>query len=164
MGSLPGTGQASLVHRMVLPLAAQAPGMARDGTLEVLGSLGLGHLAEDAILLVSELVSNAVRHTAGSGPSLELRIAMAEARLRIEVLDCDPRPPQPRTPGALDESGRGFLLVEALADDWGVSQTETGKSVWIELRTDADAGPAAPYHWSGTRVSAPASTPAAQPR
>ena len=164
MGSLPGTGQASLVHRMVLPLAAWAPGMARDGTREVLDSLGLGHLAEDAVLLVSELVSNAVLHTADSGPSLELRIATAEARLRIEVLDCDPRPPQPRTPGPQDDSGRGFLLVETLADDWGVSQTETGKSVWIELRTGADPGPVAPCRWSGTRVSASASTPGAQSR
>ena len=40
---------------------------------------------------------------------------------------------RPRTPGGLDESGFGFVLIEALAGKWGVRQTATGKAVWVEL-------------------------------
>ena len=58
--------------------------------------------------------------------------------LRIEVLDADPCPPQPRTPAELDESGFGFVLVEALADKWGVSPASTGKTVWVELDTSSN--------------------------
>jgi hypothetical protein len=56
-----------------------------------------------------------------------------EASLLIEVHDADPHEPRPRMPGALDEGGFGFVLIEALAGKWGVRQTETGKAVWVEL-------------------------------
>jgi anti-sigma regulatory factor (Ser/Thr protein kinase) len=156
MGSLPGTSQMGLAHRVVLPPAAQAAGIARRRTREVLESLSLGHLAETAMLLVSELVGNSVRHALGDGSLLELRIVLAGAAARIEILDPDPRPPQPRTPGELDESGFGFVLIEELADDWGISQTSTGKSVWVELGISPDTPPCDPRHWSGTRLASSA--------
>jgi two-component sensor histidine kinase len=98
--------------------------------------VGLRHLDETATLLVSELVGNAVRHASTDGSRLELRLEAAGNWLRIEVSDCDPRPPQPRAPSGLEESGFGFVLVEALADKWGVRKTATGKAVWIELATE----------------------------
>jgi len=64
-----------------------------------------------------------------------LRIADTGAWLRIEVSDADPRPPQPHLPAELDESGFGFVLVDALAAKWGVDQATAGKTVWIELDT-----------------------------
>jgi len=93
--------------------------MARRRVRDALESWGLRHLEETATLLVSELVGNAVRHARTGGSRLELRLEAAGAWLRIEVSDGDPRPPRPRVPSGLDESGFGFVLVEALADKWG---------------------------------------------
>jgi anti-sigma regulatory factor (Ser/Thr protein kinase) len=117
---------------MTLPVHELAARLARRATHDTLGSWGLGHLEETATLLVSELVSNAVRH-AGTGLVLELALETCGGWLRMEVTDTDPHPPLPRTPAALDESGFGFVLIEALADKWGVRKTATGKGVWAEL-------------------------------
>ena len=119
-----------------LPAADQAAGLARQATREVLGAWRLGHLEETAVLLVSELVTNSVRHARNAG-TLALRLETAGNGLRIEVHDADSRWPQPSTPTGLDESGFGFVLVEALTDKWGVSDTALGKAVWAELHTQA---------------------------
>jgi hypothetical protein len=55
--------------------------------------------------------------------------------LLIEVHDADPRPPRPRRPAGLDDSGFGFVLMDAMAGEWGVHETATGKAVWAELDT-----------------------------
>src|ERR1022692_4749069 len=128
-------GERRRAWRMTLPPVGPAAGQARRATSEMLAAWGIGHLEEPAVLLVSELVGNVVRHASVSRLPLELRLETAGTWLRIEVLDADPRPPQPRTPAELDESGFGFVLVEALADKWGVSPASTGKTVWAELDT-----------------------------
>jgi serine/threonine-protein kinase RsbW len=131
-----GTADESCLARQVtLPAAAQAAGLARGATRDVLASWGLARLDETAVLLVSELVGNAVRHARTGGHVLVLRLETAETWLRIEVHDADPRPPRPSTPTGLDESGFGFVLVDALASKWGVRETTTGKAVWVELDT-----------------------------
>ncbi|HUK70797.1 MAG TPA: ATP-binding protein [Streptosporangiaceae bacterium] len=120
---------------MTLPVHELAARLARQATHDTLGSWGLSHLEETATLLVSELVSNAVRHAA-TGLVVELALEAGGRWLRIEVADADPHPPLPRAPAALDESGFGFVLIEALADKWGVRETATGKGVWAELDSD----------------------------
>ena len=69
----------------------------------------------------------------GGGPGLVVSLTCAGSVLRIEVRDTDPRPPQPRVPDSLDESGFGFVIVDTMASDWGVYQAEPGKAVWAEL-------------------------------
>lgn len=120
---------------MTLPAAGQAAGMARRLTREALASWELQQLEETAVLLVSELVGNAVRHARAGESGLQLRLVAARTCLRIEVTDADRRPPQPRAPAGMDESGFGFVLVDALASNWGVDHAAAGKTVWIELNT-----------------------------
>lgn len=135
-----GVEEPRQARSMTLPAAAPAAGLARRATREALISWTLGHLEETATLLVSELVGNAVRHACTPAMALELRLEISDDRLRIEVHDADPRPRQPRTPAELDESGFGFVLVQALTDGWGVRETASGKAVWAELSTERIAG------------------------
>jgi serine/threonine-protein kinase RsbW len=134
-------GDSSWAWQMTLPAAGEAAGLARQATREVLTSWRVPHLEETAVLLVSELVTNSVRHAHTRGSMLALRLEMAGASLRIEVHDGDPRWPQPGTPAGLDESGFGFVLVDALANKWGVSETAAGKAVWVVLDTRQGSEP-----------------------
>ena len=122
-------------RQLSLPAAAQTARLARRATCAALLSWGIAHLQEAAVLLVSELVTNAVQHTRTGSPTVVLRLEAVKTTLRIEVEDADPRWPQPRLPVGLDESGFGFVLVEALARKWGVRETAAGKAVWAELDT-----------------------------
>ncbi|MFF4818537.1 ATP-binding protein [Kitasatospora sp. NPDC001309] len=89
----------------------------------------------DAVLLVSELVGNALRHTGGSRALLLIR---AGGRLRIEVSDASPWPPSPRsTHRAGDQGGLGLFLLDRLSLRWGWLPTGPGKTVWCELRLPA---------------------------
>ena len=133
-GSMAGVDGAAGVwpsRQIILPPADQAAGLARRATRDVLAAWQLAGLADSALLLVSELVTNSVRHAC---TSLALRLEIAGTSLRIEVHDQEPRRPQPRTPDGLEESGFGLVLVAALASSWGVDDTATGKAVWAELR------------------------------
>ena len=118
---------------MTLPATGRAPGLAREATRDALSTWHVAHLEETALLLVSELVTNVVRHARARALAMALCLEPEGASLLIEVYDADPHEPRPRTPGAFDEGGFGFVLIEALAGKWGVRQTETGKAVWVEL-------------------------------
>jgi anti-sigma regulatory factor (Ser/Thr protein kinase) len=107
--------------------------MARQAMRRALGSWSLAHLEVDADLVVSELVGNAVRHGSGRRAEITLRLKVTNGCLRIEVHDADPAMPVPRVPATLDESGYGFVVIEALTANWGIQKTEMGKAVWAEL-------------------------------
>jgi anti-sigma regulatory factor (Ser/Thr protein kinase) len=88
-------------------------------------------VAEDARLVVSELLSNACRHAGGPA---ELVLSLTGGTLRIEVLDGSPALPSPRMPhDASRPSGHGLHLVQRLSSAWGVTGRADGKSVWAEL-------------------------------
>jgi anti-sigma regulatory factor (Ser/Thr protein kinase) len=87
------------------------------------------HLADTAELLLTELVTNALRHA--HGRDIGVRILVRDDHLVIEVIDGSPLVPVPRCAGPDDESGRGLFLVEALADTWGVSPD--GTTTWCTL-------------------------------
>jgi len=104
---------------------------ARRFIVSALARWNAGDLAEDAKLLVSELVTNAILH--GRGPC-SLRICMQENTLRIEVLDGGAGSPEPQLEAWTSEHGRGLQLVNAIATAWGMeSLVEDGKRVWADL-------------------------------
>jgi anti-sigma regulatory factor (Ser/Thr protein kinase) len=85
----------------------------------------------DILLVVSELVSNAVRH--GVGP-VELQLTVGPELVHIEVSDQGPsRPPPARWPAATSQNGRGLLIVDAIASAWGVTTHDPGKTVWADV-------------------------------
>ena len=131
----PWAGKPSRTRQLTLAATARAVGLARQATHEALASWQMAHIEDTAVLLVSELVNNTVRHAHTGGSALELRLETLGAWLRIEVHDADPSGPEPRTPDRLDGSGFGFVLIEALADKWGVREATIGKAVWVELDT-----------------------------
>lgn len=119
---------------------------ARLHTRHLVREWGLASLAANAELLVSELVTNAVKAMAGreDQPPVRLRLSGDNARVLIEVSDADPRPPAPEDPdadGLLNleaERGRGLFLVAALSSrwNWHLTRQPTGKVVWCELEDD----------------------------
>ena len=89
-------------------------------------------LQTTAQLLTSELVTNALQHGDGA---IELQLRADPTALRVEVSDESPERPQRMNASAGSVSGRGMLLVEALASSWGIlSHPGDGKAVWFELR------------------------------
>ncbi|MEW2296439.1 SpoIIE family protein phosphatase [Streptomyces sp. NPDC006743] len=105
-------------------------GRARAAVREQVHAWGLGRLADPAGLLVSELVTNAVRHS--HARPVALRLVRADTLL-CEVEDDDHDLPVLLSAGPADEAGRGLRVVSALAREWGTSRTRTGKTVWCEL-------------------------------
>lgn len=98
---------------------------------------GVGHdeaLAETLLLVVSELVTNAVVH---AGTSSALRLLLPDGRtpgaVRVEVSDLSTRPPRQRHAKGEEVGGRGLELVSLLADRWGWEREGPGKRVWCEL-------------------------------
>ncbi|MFJ8002892.1 ATP-binding protein [Streptomyces fagopyri] len=101
---------------------------------------------ETLTLITAELTANAVRHGHVPGRDFHLQLTLAEDTFRIEVTDtrAERRPPStPTPPDSACESGRGLLLVAALADDWGVTPRPAapGKTVWVELRVTTGGHP-----------------------
>lgn len=113
-----------------LPLDPVEVGRARAVVREQLHDWGLAKLAYTAELLVSELVTNAVRHSR-SRP-VDLRLVRGDTLL-CEVDDDDHDLPTLLNAGPGDESGRGLRVVSTLAREWGTSRTKAGKTVWFEL-------------------------------
>ncbi len=104
---------------------------------------GCGDVVEDAELVVSELVTNALLH---GDTRCELRAALSEAALRLQVIDHGTGTPDPQSASDTDEHGRGLILVSALCAAWGVEVLpDGGKIVWAELlrpvRSPNDDGP-----------------------
>ncbi len=132
----------------MLPLDAPATGTDRDcrifaGVLASVTSArrfvveALGQVPKpllDAVeLMVSELASNCVQHTAAE---FEVCVVRDERTLRVEVTDTGRGLPVLRQPAAADLRGRGLVIVKELADEWGIvpQAGETGKMVWFAVR------------------------------
>lgn len=108
-------------------------GRARRWARSRLAGCGIGAdepLTDTLILIVSELVTNAVVHT---GCPAVLRMLFGGPRVRVEVADVSDRAPARRHADDCATNGRGLELVDGLADRWGWQREGTGKSIWCEI-------------------------------
>ena len=112
-----------------LPASALSPAAARSIVRTACAEFP-ADTRDTAELLVSELVTNAVRDTT---TSLLLTIDTGDGGVSIAVTDSSPATPQPHDPTDEDEHGRGLLLIGALATAWGWDRVNDGKRVWFEL-------------------------------
>ena len=121
-------------HEVTLSVHPTSARAARRFVRSVLGG-SPDPVVDTAELVVSELVTNAVRHAVpdGTAGTVGLRIGVDERLLRVEVSDDDPVMPEVRHPSVGVPSGRGMLIVERLAERWGCFRTGVGKVVWLEL-------------------------------
>lgn len=83
---------------------------------------------EDVLLVVSELVSNSVRHT--DTDDIDIRVESNNGHVRVEVSDCGPG----FTSATPRRDGLGLTIIERLADKWGVEPSDGGFTVWAELK------------------------------
>ena len=125
-------------YRTFLELGALAGAVpsARLHARLVLLEWGLAALSDDTELLVSELVTNGVRASRAIGePAVRMWLVSDLRQVVVFVWDASPRPPaQAADPGAVAESGRGLLLVEALSERWGhFGYDGDGKVVWAAV-------------------------------
>lgn len=92
--------------------------------------------AETVLLLTSEVVTNAVVHGGPHkrGAEIQVRVEHFDGRIRVEVADASEALPVLGANSQL-ESGRGLVLVDILANLWGVTPTDSGKIVWFEVQT-----------------------------
>ncbi len=121
-------------ERAYPPEDEQAAAARRDAARE-LSTNGVGSdVLEDALIVVGELVTNAIRHAA---TEFTLALDISAERVRIEVGDRDTRPPVVVAADVDATSGRGLVLVAAAASTWGFETADhdgiAGKTVWAEL-------------------------------
>ncbi len=118
----------------VFPAAPDAVRTARSLVRRTLDEWRLAHVGDIAALLVSELVTNALRHATGPiGVRLVCPRDGADGVLLVEVSDPLPDLPRERVAHPDDEDGRGLRLVASVASRWGTRPGEAGKTVWFEL-------------------------------
>ncbi|MBC7372574.1 MAG: ATP-binding protein [Frankiales bacterium] len=121
-------------QRIELPSGPESPGLARVAVASFLSGLGLAALSDDVALVVSEMVTNAVRH--GWAPVV-LELETAADAVVIAVDDASPLAPRPRQADEQAEGGRGLMLVDLLSVEHGVRPQPPGKTVWARLQLPA---------------------------
>jgi anti-anti-sigma regulatory factor/anti-sigma regulatory factor (Ser/Thr protein kinase) len=117
------------VRRRLAP-TLEAPRLARETVIETCAAWGLADPVSNAQLIASELVSNAVLH---AGTDLEFGMQLRDSRLYLSVHDRDRQAVRRRFLPEPAEHGRGLLLIDALAADWGRAPVDDGKVVWAAL-------------------------------
>ncbi|MEU6373711.1 SpoIIE family protein phosphatase [Streptomyces sp. NPDC046909] len=125
------------IRRTMLTVAQAEPervAVAREQLRELLHDWTSPDQIDSAVLLLSETLTNVLVHTDADALLLaEVHGPHTARRIRVEVTDTSDDLPHKRRPGELASSGRGLMLIELLADAWGVDPRGEGKSIWFEL-------------------------------
>ncbi|MGW4162813.1 ATP-binding SpoIIE family protein phosphatase [Streptomyces sp. NPDC004788] len=133
----PGTGVREAPRRAMMTIAQADPhriATARGSVRQLLHDWSDPDQVDSAVLMVSEMVTNVLVHTDGDALLVAEVVCLPDARrLRVEVADASDELPHKRHPGELASNGRGLLLMEMLADSWGVDPRGEGKAIWFEL-------------------------------
>jgi anti-sigma regulatory factor (Ser/Thr protein kinase) len=114
-----------------LPVSRQAPALAREFLRSSTCAEHHSAVVDDAVLMVSELVTNSVLH---GGPPVVVAVDCLADALQVRVRDGSRDLPAPRDADQTDENGRGLALVAEMSADWGVDPVADGKHVWFVLR------------------------------
>lgn len=129
-------------RRTVLTVAQAEPARVADARHQLGGLLHDwqdGDQADGAVLMLSEMLTNVLVHTDGDAMAVaEIGGDRGTRLLRVDVMDASDELPHPRSPGELASYGRGLLLLDSLADAWGVEPRGDGKCIWFELREAGD--------------------------
>jgi DNA-binding NarL/FixJ family response regulator len=122
----------SAVSHVVLPPEPASVATTREHVRRQTASWCVPQLTDDAVVIASELVANAIEH---GRTGFDLRLALRDRGvLRIEVSDRGDGSPEPQLPSTESERGRGLLIVSALAASWGIQPSRgDGKVVWAEI-------------------------------
>ncbi|WP_078901701.1 SpoIIE family protein phosphatase [Actinacidiphila yeochonensis] len=129
----PGTSRAPRVHQYVHQADPEGLADARLALRQALTAWHLDEFADDVELAAGELLVNVLLHTEG-GAVLTLEVLPEpERRVRLSVQDRSSVWPRRRSPGEAATSGRGLLMIDALAAAWGVEPRGDGKAVWCEF-------------------------------
>jgi anti-sigma regulatory factor (Ser/Thr protein kinase) len=139
-----------------VPADRRAPAAARDAVRAVIAETHLDDLLDDALLLATELTTNAVLHV---GAEIEIRVQASGGTVTVSIRDSEPDElPQL---GAVDteaypfaNTGRGLLLVDRIAYRWGTTTDDDGKSVWFELTSEAFVDPSDTIEWDTAETPA----------
>jgi anti-sigma regulatory factor (Ser/Thr protein kinase) len=118
--------------QVTLPEDATASGISRAFLKAASCPVHHAVVPDEALLLVSELVTNAVEY--GSPPIMLKVTCNGSEGLEVRVSDGSDRLPERGEPDLLAEGGRGLFLVDRLSERWGVDATDAGKEVWFALR------------------------------
>ncbi|UNZ17625.1 ATP-binding protein [Streptomyces sp. 891-h] len=122
--------------KTTLPATPQTAAAARDYARRTIAHYAPAMPADridDLCLVVSELVSNAIRYGTEPGDRIGFALVIGAARVRVEVRDPVRRRPRPRPVSSERTRGRGLLVVAALAESWGTEERPMGKAVWADL-------------------------------
>jgi anti-sigma regulatory factor (Ser/Thr protein kinase) len=125
---------------LALPGIPESVPVPRLRVRAALGVHGLGEYADDAELITSELVTNAVQHACGNGSTtigVTLTLAGSPAAVTVAVADSSPHGPVRRDTAARSEQGRGLQLVQAPSAHWGWRPEDGGKAVFAVLGREA---------------------------
>ncbi|MFC8350325.1 ATP-binding protein [Streptomyces sp. NPDC057280] len=125
------------MHEFTVAAAVEAVPSARRQVAVLVGKLGFSvsdDMLETVELLASEVIANAVLY---SDAPCDVAVTRIDERLRVEVTDIAPSLPSAVEAGPNDERGRGLLLVDALADAWGVQPDSPGKTTWFEIAPES---------------------------
>ncbi|MFE0347271.1 ATP-binding SpoIIE family protein phosphatase [Streptomyces griseoluteus] len=146
LSSGPAAPSRTRVRSTLLSVAQDEPeriAEARQHLRELLHDWTPAEQVDAAVLLVSEMTTNVLVHTDDDALLLaEIFGEHDERRLRVQVTDGGDDLPHKRRPGELASSGRGLMLIEMLADAWGVEPRGEGKSIWFELHEHPEDGDA----------------------